>query len=313
MTYGAHVGPTPTRRALLLAAAGSTLLGACRGPEHDSARERSQAPPTDPEEHTIFDLTLDIVDRFRPVELVAPGSSRTRRGATQHLGSAPSRLRSGRAVRAVVLDVDPYRRTGRWRLASPPATASYVLVRWSARSGRLSPRGTEPAAAPACSATGSCRRQVGFGLAFAVCENQVTALVDDGEGWQPVLTERTKVSELVDLRREDVLERYAYAWGGRDVELASVRAGLFGMTGLRDPHLVQHADGSPYVVDGRVYLTWTCAGLGFFQQAHWSVWSFDAAEPRGCGWSRSCSPGATACCSATTPASWCATATAGSC
>ena len=65
------------------------------------------------------------------------------------------------------------------------------------------------------------------------------------------------------------------------MELASVSAGLFGMTGLRDPHLVQHADGSPYVVDGRVYLTWTCAGLGFFQQAHWSVWSFDPAEPRG--------------------------------
>ena len=48
-----------------------------------------------------------------------------------------------------------------------------------------------------------------FGLAFAVCENQVTALVDAGEGWQPVLTERAKVAELVDLRREDVLEGYA--------------------------------------------------------------------------------------------------------
>ena len=51
------------------------------------------------------------------------------------------------------------------------------------------------------------------------------------------------------------------------------------MTGLRDPHLVQHADGTPYTRDGRVFLTWTCAGLGFFQQAHWTVWSLDPAAP----------------------------------
>jgi hypothetical protein len=51
------------------------------------------------------------------------------------------------------------------------------------------------------------------------------------------------------------------------------------MTGVRDPHLVQHADGTPYTRDGRAYLTWTCAGLGFFQQAHWTVWSLDPADP----------------------------------
>ena len=32
-------------------------------------------------------------------------------------------------------------------------------------------------------------------------------------------------------------------------------------------------------MDGRRYLTWTCAGLGFFQQAHWTVWSLDPAKP----------------------------------
>ena len=280
MTYGAPVGPTPTRRALLLAAAGSTLLGACGGPELDTARERSQAPPTDPEEHTIFDLTLEIVDRFRPVELVAPGFVAHRAGATSTSGL--HRHDSGPAApyAAVVLDVASVPADGSVAAGLATGDGDHVLVRWSARSGRLSLE------VRTGGRTRVLRHRVvpqagGFGLAFAVCENQVTALVDDGEGWQPVLTERTKVSELVDLRRVDVLERYAYAWGGRDVELASVRAGLFGMTGLRDPHLVQHADGSPYVVDGRVYLTWTCAGLGFFQQAHWSVWSFDAAEPRG--------------------------------
>jgi hypothetical protein len=52
------------------------------------------------------------------------------------------------------------------------------------------------------------------------------------------------------------------------------------MTGLRDPHLVQRADGRPYVRDGRYFMTWTCAGPGFFQQAHWTVWSFDPARPQ---------------------------------
>ena len=224
MTYGALVGPTPTRRALLLAAAGSTLLGACGGPEHDTARQRSQAPPTDPEEHTIFDLTLDIVDRFRPVELVAPGFVAHRAGATSTSGL--HRHDSGPAApyAAVVLDVASVPADGSVAAGLATGDGDHVLVRWSARSGRLSLE------VRTSGRTRVLRYRVvpqagGFELAFVVCENQVTALVDDGDGWQPVLTERTKVSELVDLRREDVLARYAYAWGGRDVELASVRAG----------------------------------------------------------------------------------------
>jgi hypothetical protein len=51
------------------------------------------------------------------------------------------------------------------------------------------------------------------------------------------------------------------------------------MTGLRDPHLVQHADGRPVVLDGKMFLTWTCAGLGFFAQAHWGVFSLDPDDP----------------------------------
>ena len=58
-----------------------------------------------------------------------------------------------------------------------------------------------------------------------------------------------------------------------------MRAGVFGMTGVRDPHLVQHADGTPYVRDGLAYLTMTCAGMGFFAQAHWGVFTLDLAAP----------------------------------
>jgi hypothetical protein len=121
-----------------------------------------------------------------------------------------------------------------------------------------------------------------FRFAFAVCANQVTALVDTGQGWQPLLTERRKTSALVDLRRPQVLADFSYAWGApsaKPVELGDVRAGLFGMTGLRDPHLVQHADGRPYVRDGKAYFTATCAGLGFFAQAHWGVFTLDLTNP----------------------------------
>ena len=278
MTYGAHAWPRPSRRAVLLVA-GATLLGACGDPDRETARERSRSSSTDPEEHTIFDLTLDIVDRFRPVELVAPGFAAHEGGRTVTTGL--HRHDSGPAApyAAVLLDVAAVPVDGSVAAGLATADGEHVLVRWSARSGRLSLEvrtdgRTRVLRYRVVPQTGA------FGLAFAVCENQVTALVDAGEGWQPLLTERAKVAELVDLRREDVLEGYAYAWGGRGVRLGSVRAGLFGMTGLRDPHLVQHADGSPYVVDGRVYVTWTCAGLGFCQQAHWSVWSLDPAEPR---------------------------------
>jgi hypothetical protein len=124
-----------------------------------------------------------------------------------------------------------------------------------------------------------------FTLGFALCENQVTVLARETEtgtgGWQPLLTERSRVAAAMDLRTDGALLDLGYTWGVRSgaATLGEVRAGLFGMTGLRDPHLVQHADGTPYVRDGRLHLTWTCAGLGFFAQAHWGVFALDPADP----------------------------------
>ena len=53
------------------------------------------------------------------------------------------------------------------------------------------------------------------------------------------------------------------------------RDGPFGQLGLRDLRVVSHADGSPYVRDGRVLLTATSAGPGGFPTGHCSVWSLD--------------------------------------
>ena len=92
-----------------------------------------------------------------------------------------------------------------------------------------------------------------------------------------------QVAKALDLRDPATLARHAYAWGpvdaGTTAALGEVRAGPFGMTGVRDPHLVQHADGTPYVQDGLLYLTMTCAGMGFFTQAHWGVFTLDLAAP----------------------------------
>jgi hypothetical protein len=169
--------------------------------------------------------------------------------------------------------------TGSIALGLGTEDGDHVLVRWKARSSRVTLE------VRTGGRTRILRRRkvalnAGAGLAFALCENQVTALLDTGDGWRPLITERAKVSRLIDLRRETTLDRFRYAWGTTDVTASGVRAGLFGMTGLRDPHLVQHADGSPYERDGRQFLTWTCAGLGSFPQAHWTVWSFDPASPR---------------------------------
>jgi hypothetical protein len=91
------------------------------------------------------------------------------------------------------------------------------------------------------------------------------------------------VRPRTDFRVPEVLGHYTATWasrGGPSV-VERVRAGLFGMAGLRDLHLVQHADGTPYVEDGRMFLTATCAGLGFFRQAHWGVFAFDPASLTG--------------------------------
>jgi hypothetical protein len=127
----------------------------------------------------------------------------------------------------------------------------------------------------------SSSRPGATGLAFVLCENQATALLDAGDGWQPVTTARRNLAAFADYRDPRELARLRYAYGmagGTSAPIASVRAGLFGCVGVRDPHVVQMADGSPYVKDGKLYLTMTCAGLGFFQQAHWGVFTLDLTD-----------------------------------
>ena len=230
----------------------------------------------------IFDLTFSRTDQFRPFGLVAPGFEAADVG-TVSPGSSGEVLTlhaSGPAAPFAAVEARlPAASRGSLALGLGTEEGDHVLVRWDAATSRVTLEVRIHGRSRVLRRR-KTRLGEGAGLAFALCENQVTALVDHGNGWRPLLTERAKVTALVDLRRETTLQRFRYGWSASDLTASALRAGLFGMTGLRDPHLVQHADGSPYERDGRQFLTWTCAGLGGFRQAHWTAWSFDPASPR---------------------------------
>ena len=128
-----------------------------------------------------------------------------------------------------------------------------------------------------------------FEFAFVANENEVTALVGDrfmdiGD-FRPLIKRDVFVETdgALDLRDVTVLATYKNGFGARSVTgsnilLDRVRAGYFGEAGVRDPHAVQYADGTPYIKDNKLYFTLTNAGLGFFEKAHWAVWTMDLSD-----------------------------------
>ena len=136
-----------------------------------------------------------------------------------------------------------------------------------------------------------------FRFAFVANENRVIALVGDrfmdiGD-FRPLI-ERDVAFETndpdteafdpaLDLRDETVLATFKNGFGassdtGSNILIDRVRAGYFGEAGVRDPHVVQYADGAPYIKDNKLYFTVTNAGLGFFEKAHWGVWTMDLSD-----------------------------------
>jgi hypothetical protein len=134
-----------------------------------------------------------------------------------------------------------------------------------------------------------------FRFAFVANENRVIALVSSASdlgGWRPII-ERDIFFETngqMDLRDQSRLEPEPTAepsptalkngFGARSetgstILFDRVQAGYFGEAGVRDPHAVQYADGTPYIKNNKLYFTQTNAGLGFFEKAHWGVWTLD--------------------------------------
>jgi hypothetical protein len=138
-------------------------------------------------------------------------------------------------------------------------------------------------------------------FAFVLNSKEVTALYDNGkpEGptgstWKPVANFPNPpevsgdpaitpgLSQYVDLRDPAVLAQYKYGFGvrgdGGTIALEGVEAGYWGRAGVRDPHVVTWADGTPYIKDNKLYFTLTNAGLDFFATAHWGVYTLDLSN-----------------------------------
>ena len=279
MTRPVHL----TRRSLLLTAAvaglapavGCTGSQADRGP-HTSSHTRPQ------KEQAIFDLSFQIESRYRLFHLVSPAFvALTRQGLTELADVVTSEASPVAPFAAVEVEVGAG--SDGVVVAGLATSDDEHLMAFYDRPGRQVGIEVRQEGETHLVAETDADLPEGFRFAFVLCENQVTVLADTRDGWQALLTERDAVSAAVDMRRPDTLGGHRYAWGSRPgsgtVRLSGVRAGLFGMAGIRDQHLVQHADGTPYVRDGKAFFTATCAGLGFFQQAHWGVFTLDLEDP----------------------------------
>lgn len=86
---------------------------------------------------------------------------------------------------------------------------------------------------------------------------------------------RHDLSGRVDVRDPAWLARLHAGTGATPGVFREVRAGSFGQLGVRDVRVVSTADGAPLTLDGRLLLSATCAGPGFFDTAHGGIFALD--------------------------------------
>ncbi|MEV7432043.1 hypothetical protein AB0N29_20715 [Nocardioides sp. NPDC092400] len=289
------------RRALLGAAGLGGLAAVTLPADAASAAPRSRVSP--------FDLDFEVVDRQRRLDLLADrfvtlrdsftdrggrydvlaprgsagtvtrGGGELRIGGREHSTLLRSTSRQDAPYAAVVVDVAAFSGdTTRDRvLAGLAKGAGDHLLAWYDRATGTVGIDLTVGGTTETLGTAEADLQAPFQLAFAVTSTTVVAFADTGSG--PVPLVKATLDERLDLREPANLRTWTNSFGAESgsgtVVLDRVRAGYFGQLGLRDPHLVTHADGAPYIRDGKVYLTFTQAGLAFFETAHWGVWTLD--------------------------------------
>jgi hypothetical protein len=215
---------------------------------------------------------FEVVARRRPVDLVAPGTvvldgslDRDLQGVTPH--PAPY---------AAVLATLPAAATGRLELSLDTA-ATRLAGWWDLDAGAV---GLEVESAGRASSHRSRRHgRPGAGadaLALTLTGTHLTVLLREPRGW--TARGRVDLRDRLDTRDEAWLAslRTGQRWVGRGATPPGrVVAGGFGQLGLRDVRLVTRPDGTAYRPDGRLLLSATSAGPGFFDTAHTSVWTLD--------------------------------------
>jgi hypothetical protein len=264
---------------------------------------------------TIMDLKFSVVTHHRPQDLIAPGfvtlSDRfdagkslrayeryapgpeegaadvdARHGTLTVRGDAPffslfkSDARQDAPFSSVVVDVASFAGTGGDQdavFAGLVGDGSNYLMAWfSHASGAAGLDLNVDGELRTIAAVDTPDLRPGR-VAFTLTGSVAAALVDDGEGFRPLV--HAHLPGDVD---QAALRDFHNGFGTRAtsgaIVLSGVEAGYFGQTGLRDPHVVTHADGTPYTRFGKVFLTLTQAGMGFFETAHWGVWTLDLSN-----------------------------------
>ncbi len=226
---------------------------------------------------------FEIVDRFRPVGLLAPGGIRVDRAWPS--GTAPVGCRGAAGVlapyAAVVVDLDHAELAGRLELGWTGPDGER-LIGWYDGGRRLLGIDLVDSAG-----TRSRHRSRRFGrpdggvgaMALTLTGTHLAVWTSHRDKW--TARARIDLSGAVETRSEAFLGRLevGYDWQPRYADPAPVtrlRAGAFGQLGLRDLHVVTQATGEPVRdPDGRLLLTATHAGPSFFDTGHTGVWSFD--------------------------------------
>ena len=219
---------------------------------------------------------FEVVGRLRPVDLVSPGSVL----ADRPLGTGWSAPTPHPAPYAAVTASLAEARPG--RLVLELGSGDVRLRGWyDAGSGAV---GLEVADAAATTTHRSRRHGRVTGpaaaLGLTLTGTHLTVLTRDGAAW--TARGRVDLRDRVDTRDEGWLAglHTAQRWEGpTGPPTGRVVAGGFGQLGLRDVRLVTERDGTAYRPDGRLLLTATSAGPGFFDTAHTSVWSLDPGAP----------------------------------
>lgn len=228
----------------------------------------------------LLGLRFEEVCRARPRSLLSPFLDHDLVDVPATAGGAPGSLRTGPrvpfcAVVADVADADP---TAVLRLGLA-GDGVHVLGVWDRARGTVALEIAGPAGS--ASVPVEAGERAPSGLALVINGDVVTVLVKDADqDWRPVLVDSARLRELADPRDPELLRRLTWVHGHQGLRLARLRAGVSGPVGVRDPQVVRTVDGAPLIRDGKLFLTLTSAGTGFFTTAHWSVWTLDVADPR---------------------------------
>lgn len=219
---------------------------------------------------------FEVVGRLRPVDLVSPGSVLVDRPLGADWSAPTPHPAPYAAVTASLDEARP------GYLVLELGSGDVRLRGWyDVGSGAVGLEVTDAAA----TTTHRSRRHgrvagPATALGLTLTGTHLTVLTRDGSAWNA--RGRVDLRDRVDTRDEGWLAglHTAQRWEGPPgPPPGRVVAGGFGQLGLRDVRLVTERDGTAYRPDGRLLLTATSAGPGFFDTAHTSVWSLDPAAP----------------------------------